>query len=71
MNTQARQKLLDQLSELVSAQTHAEAFRRRLIHQLYVEGDCSLSEIADACGLTRSGVRYLLTPDPRRGEGHE
>lgn len=28
----------------------------------------TLQEIADASGLTRQGVRYLLHPDPRKQE---
>lgn len=60
MNPEEKQRRLDELAELVSTQADFEARRRRLIHQLHVEGECSLSEIATAADLTRQGVRYLL-----------
>lgn len=60
MTPRQRQELLDQLAELVSTQSDMEACRRRLIHQLYTEGDCSLRDIGDAAGLSRQAVRYLL-----------
>lgn len=60
------QVVLDEIAVVVSEQKDLEALRRRLIQQAKSAHSCSLSEIAEAAGLTRQGVRYLLAADTRK-----
>ena len=63
------------MSSLLSAIRRASS-RRDKAYEAYVaavraarEAGHTLDEIGKAAGITRQGARYLLYPDPRKGDG--
>lgn len=58
-------KLLTAVKHATRKREQADAAYRQSIQAARATGH-TLQEIADASGLTRQGVRYLLHPDPRK-----
>jgi predicted transcriptional regulator len=58
-------KPLTTVKQATRKREQADAAYRQAIQAARATGH-TLQEIADASGLTRQGVRYLLHPDPRK-----
>lgn len=57
-------KLLTAVRRAAAARKTADTKYREAIHAAYPEH--TLEEIGNAAGLGKTGVRYLLHPDPRK-----